>query len=236
MTITFENDNDVIIYGLEKIISYARRTEQVFVAQCVWWLASIIGLEQGLVNYIDNIQSRIDVTIIPAKVPRTRRSVSPIPRVIQEDQRQEKVLKECEEYLRDSKRLREIAALKATGKTLTGLINPTPISKKFLRKKDRTHRQQSRPKPELPKTEGIDEAEIQRRKGEGECLRCAWPSGQKGSHRVADCRRPIKLSKGTACHPKAKKSPELKQASRHIPIEEESSEPGITEESSDDSL
>jgi hypothetical protein len=47
MTITFENDNDVIIYALEKIISYARRTQQIFVAQCVWWLASIIGLEQG---------------------------------------------------------------------------------------------------------------------------------------------------------------------------------------------
>jgi hypothetical protein len=57
MPITFENDNDVIIYALEKIISHARRTQQIFVAQCVWWLAAIIGLEQGLVNYIDNIQS-----------------------------------------------------------------------------------------------------------------------------------------------------------------------------------
>jgi hypothetical protein len=70
MTFTFENDNDVIVYALEMIISYARRTQQIFVAQCVWWLVSIIGLESGLVNYIDNLRSR---------------EVSPLPRDIQED-------------------------------------------------------------------------------------------------------------------------------------------------------
>jgi hypothetical protein len=75
MTVSFENDNDVIIYALEKIISYARRTQQIFVAHCVWWLASIIGLEQGLVNYIDNIQSRVDVTVIPEKVPSVEKTV-----------------------------------------------------------------------------------------------------------------------------------------------------------------
>jgi hypothetical protein len=89
MTITFENDNDVIIYALEKVISYARRTQQIFVAQCVWWLASIIGLELGLVNYIDNIQSRVDVTVIPEMVSRVGRTVSPTPRDNQEDQRQD---------------------------------------------------------------------------------------------------------------------------------------------------
>jgi hypothetical protein len=58
MTITFENDNDVIVYALEKIISHARRTQQVFVAQCVWWLVSIIGLEQGLIIPIDKLLGR----------------------------------------------------------------------------------------------------------------------------------------------------------------------------------
>jgi len=135
MTITFENDNDVIVYALEKIISTARRTQQIFVAQCVWWLASTIGLEKGLVVYIDNIQSRVNVSIIPEKVPRKERTVSPIPRDNQEDQRQDTILAECEEYLKDSRRLREIAALKATGKTLTGFINPTAISKKASKKK-----------------------------------------------------------------------------------------------------
>jgi hypothetical protein len=69
MTITFENDNDIIVYPLEKVISYARRTQQIFVAQCVWWLASIIGLEQGLVNYIDNIESRIKTFVDTEEVP-----------------------------------------------------------------------------------------------------------------------------------------------------------------------
>jgi len=54
MTITFKNDNNVIVYAFEKVISYAKRTQQIFVAQCVWWLASIIGLEPELIVYIDN--------------------------------------------------------------------------------------------------------------------------------------------------------------------------------------
>ena len=53
MTISFENKNNVIVYALEMIISYARGTQQIFVAQCIWWIASVIGLEQGLVTYID---------------------------------------------------------------------------------------------------------------------------------------------------------------------------------------
>jgi hypothetical protein len=241
MTITFENDNDVIVYALEKIISYARRTQQIFVAQCVWWLASIIGLEQGLANFIDNIQSRTDTTVIPENVPRVDRTVSPVPRDIQEDQRQDKVLKECEEYLKDSRRLRDIAALKATGKTLTGFINPTAISKKHLRKKDRHLRERDSSKPKTlisknKRTEGIQLSEINRRRSSGECLRCAWPSDRKGFHQVANCRRPIKLDKGTAIFPKAKDYLKATQAPQQNPDEEGTSESSSFEESSDDSL
>jgi hypothetical protein len=95
-------------------------------------------------------------------VPSIARAVSSIPRDNQEDQRQDTIRKECEEYLKDSRRLREIAALKATGRTLTGLINPTPISKKRLRKKDRVNSKQSNQASGHLKTEGIDDAEIQR--------------------------------------------------------------------------
>jgi len=232
MTITFENDNDVIVYALEKVISYARRTQQIFVAQCVWWLASIIGLEQGLANYIDNIQSRVNVTVIPEEASKVGRIVSPIPGDNQEDQRQDKILEECEEYLKDSKRLREIAALKATGKTYTGLINPTAISKKRLRKQHK-RKPVTLPKKDNSKTAGIDQAEIQRRRSTGECLRCAWPNDRKGNHRVADCIRPVKLDKGTAGLPKAKGYSE----ERRVPqVEEESSRSSSLEESSDDSL
>jgi hypothetical protein len=89
---------------LEKVIAYARRTQHIFVAHCVWWLASIIGLEQGLINHLDNIQSRVEVATpaealsedITSAVKDTRkqrkevpgsRKVSPTPRDLQEDWR-----------------------------------------------------------------------------------------------------------------------------------------------------
>jgi len=83
MTITFENNDDVIIYALEKSIAYARRTQQIFVAQCVWWLASILGLEQGLIIYIDILQRASR----EASVGTSGRGVSVTPRDIQEDSR-----------------------------------------------------------------------------------------------------------------------------------------------------
>jgi len=58
MTLTFENDNDVIVYALEKIISYARKNQYIFVAQSAWWLAATIGLTEGLVTHIDNLRKR----------------------------------------------------------------------------------------------------------------------------------------------------------------------------------
>jgi hypothetical protein len=51
---------------------------------------------------------------------------------------------------------------------------------------------------------GIDKAEIRRRKEAGECLGCAWPAERKGNHIVRDCRRPIKLDRGTANFPKGR--------------------------------
>jgi len=67
MTFTFENDNDVIVYALEKIISYARNNQYIFLARSVWWISSIIGLQQGLIIHIDNLRNRskTTVTIVP---------------------------------------------------------------------------------------------------------------------------------------------------------------------------
>jgi len=58
MTITFENDTDVIVYALEKIIAYARDKQYIFLVQSVWWISSIIGLQQGLITYIDNLTDK----------------------------------------------------------------------------------------------------------------------------------------------------------------------------------
>lgn len=117
---------------------------------------------------------------------------------------QDKVHKECEEYLKDSRRLWDIAALGSKGRTKTGQINPTPISKKALNKKDRPKRKQITPAEEGLKITGIDETEIQRRKETGECLCCAWPSDRKGAHSVKDRCRPIKLDIRTCSYPKNK--------------------------------
>jgi hypothetical protein len=235
MPITFENDNDVIVYALEKVISYARRTQQIFVAQCVWWIAGIIGLEESLVIYIDRLHGRT----VEEKQP-TKGFGNPVNQVTPElqdpedqasqEDHQDRILRDCEEYLKDSRRLRDIAALKATGKTLTGCINPTAISKKRLKKKDRRKGKPAEvSRKDTSSLAGIDSTEIGRRKETGECLRCAWPSDRKGAHRVKDCRRPIKLSKGTAVHLKSKNFQERLQ-------KEISDAETCSEESSDDSL
>ena len=59
MTITFANDSEIIVYTLEKIISFARENQYLFVANCAWWIAGEIGLDRGLVIHIDNLASRI---------------------------------------------------------------------------------------------------------------------------------------------------------------------------------
>jgi len=56
MTITFKSENNVKVYALEKIISYARKHQYIFVAQSVWWIASVIGLEDGLATHIQNLR------------------------------------------------------------------------------------------------------------------------------------------------------------------------------------
>jgi hypothetical protein len=75
MTITFEHDSDVIVYGLEKIISFARENQYLFVANCVWWIAGIIGLDIGLQLYIDNLEPR-KATIVNRAISETPRDIA----------------------------------------------------------------------------------------------------------------------------------------------------------------
>jgi hypothetical protein len=82
MPITFGNNNDVIVYALEKIISFARINQYIFVPHCIWWLVSIIGLEPGLIIYIDNLHKLSKIS----KVGKAR-EISATPRDIQEDPR-----------------------------------------------------------------------------------------------------------------------------------------------------
>jgi len=208
MPVTFENDNDIIVYALECVIADARRTQQIFVAQCVWWLASIIGLERELVSHIDKLQGEGDTIKLQTGKNTTPqellpREVSDTPRDLDENSRVDQILDHTEQYLKESKLLREIAALKTSRTTTTGRINPLGKTKKSLRKNQQISKDVAVNKNnDFSKIAGIDISEIRRRRAAGECLRCAWPSNRKGNHRVKDCRRQIKLDKETAIFPR----------------------------------
>jgi len=190
MPVTFNNNNEIIVYALECVIAHARRTQQIFVAHCVWWLAAIIGLEQGLVSHIDRLQ---DVRN-PSPSEQLPREVSTTPKDLAKDQQ--------------------------SGQALAGQINKKRKSKKSPKGKETVSREKQM---NFSKTEGINNSEISRRKAAGECLCCAWPCDRKGRHQVKDCKRQIKLDKGTALYPKGES-----QQRPVVPLEE-----GNLEDSSD---
>jgi hypothetical protein len=127
MSITFENDNDIIVNALEKVISFARSTQQIFVAQCIWWLASIIGLERELEIHISNLHGRtivakpVKIETGPSELPdRSLRFSAVLEEVLTADKpapcapkdtgenlRQDRYLKGCNEFLRESQRQQE---------------------------------------------------------------------------------------------------------------------------------
>jgi len=146
MTITFENDNDVIVYTLEKMIAYARNNQYIFVAQCVWWLVSVIGLQSGLVTYIDYLRIRSEVAnkeiTESSELSKTTpeesntsfvhsdriqniqniRAISSTPWDLAEDQRLDKVLDSAEQFVGNSAQARNNLRL--------GRINPLASTKK----------------------------------------------------------------------------------------------------------
>jgi hypothetical protein len=216
MTITFENDNDVIVYGLEKIISYARSNQYIFLAQSVWWISSIIGLQEELILHIDKLkdQNNIDrleiskdsttqvkitniedVLIHPERLARLQEidsdyidSESTSISTTETDIHNE-VIENCEAFLAQSQEER-----KAIGRC-TRLA-----SREVKRKADRIAKRKAK-KPIRTfgtQTEGIDGSELRRRKAAGECQRCAWPQDRKGGHQTLDCFRWKRLEKGTA--------------------------------------
>jgi hypothetical protein len=213
MTISFKNDNDVIVYSLQKIISYARHNQYNFLAQSVWLISSIIGLQQGLIIYIDNLKVRSDNKIftsryeksILAKPSNSSLHIHPS-RVTQiqtfdgdySDSREEtisttksdihnEVIEHCEAFLGQSKK-----ESKAIGR------KKRQASKSIKRKANKSNPV----KNHKTQTEGIDINELRPRKAAGECQRCAWPRDRIGGHKTLECFRWKRLDKGTAPFPK----------------------------------
>jgi hypothetical protein len=63
MPITYDSDKDIIVYALEKIITYAWNIRYIFLAQSIWWISLVIAFQQGLVVHIDNLRLRRKVPI-----------------------------------------------------------------------------------------------------------------------------------------------------------------------------
>jgi predicted solute-binding protein len=128
-TITFENDNDHIVYVLDNIISFARNHQYFFVAAWVWWLSSIIGLQNGLIKYFDNLEltteqfKQLPIPIGIEKRPSHPDGATQIETTIEdssesavkepetlEGNTEEIILDDCEEFLRQSIRERKVTA------------------------------------------------------------------------------------------------------------------------------
>jgi len=84
MSIIFENDIDIIVSALEKIISYARDIQYIVLALSVWWISSIIRLQRRWVIHNNNLK-KCSETII-ATSPNIK-EVSATPGDTQEESR-----------------------------------------------------------------------------------------------------------------------------------------------------
>jgi len=165
MPITLEKDNDVIVYAFEKIISYARENQYIFLAQSIWWIASIISLQQGLTIHIDNLKNRSNVT--PAAVPKPasvvqtdcnqrgpdnvhpdtisqvicEREISAASIDLTEDRRVDNILDHTQQFQEDSSR--------AWNQWQQNQVNPLPQTKTQLKKARKVKRlQEARNKAE----------------------------------------------------------------------------------------
>ena len=113
-------------------------------AQCVWWLASIIGLESGLVIHIDNLRKRESSATLekgvgnihPDRIQQipSERAISSTPRDLAEDLRIDRVLEAAEKCISSSERLRNTWQ--------RNRINPLPQSKNQLKKARKVKRLQ----------------------------------------------------------------------------------------------
>jgi hypothetical protein len=219
MTITFESDKDVIVFALEKIISYARENRYIFLAQSVWWISSIIGLQQGLVVHIDNLKLRSEARVFASELTPAVNPEGPVisPRQVSSDivhpARLVRIQNSDESYITSDGDSVSTTETDIHNKAIEDCELFLEQSKQERKAIGRITRQASRvvkkkinqKKPIKTfgtQTEGIEGSELRRRKAAGECQRCAWPQDRKGDHKTLDCLRCKRLKKGTAPFPK----------------------------------
>jgi len=220
MPITFENENVVIVYAFEKVLSFARNSQHIFLAQSIWWISSILGLQQGLIIHIDNLkarsESRLGLSVHQPSVSESEplTTFGPSPNQYIHPDRIGRV-KTSEGDLPDSD-------IESISTAETGIHNEIlnncelfleqskqerKVIGRRLRQTSRVMKKKSKKEARRKlktfgtQTEGIDGSKLRRRKAAGECQRCAWPQDRKGSHRTFDCFRWKRVEKGTAPFP-----------------------------------
>jgi len=160
MTITFENDSDVIVYALEKIISFAREKQYLFVANCAWWIAGTLGLDSGLTIFIDNLESR-GRTYRPREISNTPRDIVRIASVdLEQINLEEKIIQQ-----RSPPKASRVARTKLADpdyipdplrRTRKGRTNPIPQSKTQLKKARQAKRREEIQKERLEEIRSSD--------------------------------------------------------------------------------
>jgi len=220
MTITFKSDKDVIVYALERIISYARDNQYIFRAQSIWWIASIIGLQEGLVIRIDNLKVRSDIgrtKRIPTPTADrdsfyTSKKEQSIPghnihpsRIDQIQGSEDSFIGTDTESISTTESEIHVEVIK----TCELFMEQSKQERKAVGRKNRQLSRIDKKKAKKQKkersfktfrsqTEGMDDNELHHRKSAGECQCCAWPQDRKGGHKTLDCFRWKRLDKGTA--------------------------------------
>jgi len=221
MTVSCENDNNVIVYALEKIIDYTRKNQYIFVVQRVCWIASSFGLSEGLVMHIDNLRIRSEVYQAPSVAYSYSGHIHPewLPLIEQaisgqedqfsqdleksvseqsstsEDFFHDQISMNCEDFLKESQIERKKIARR-------NLQVSKRISKETARKIRKDNNKPQKNYNGL--SQGIEASEILRRKRADECQHCAWPRHREEGHNTLECFRWAKIENGTAPFPKRK--------------------------------
>jgi len=192
MPITFEKDNNVIVYAFEKIIAFCWDNQYIYIAQCIWWISSVVRLQQGITIHIDNTWlwgSTIAEDILSVAVSYENGKIytdqighfrDSVDKSDNESNRLDSVLKTTEELLNLSKRQRNNFQ-KTKWELSNGVENAWEITKTYQ-----------------TQTDGMEDSELNRRKAAKDCQCCAWPRYIESSHNTLDCFCWKRLEKGTA--------------------------------------
>lgn len=174
MTITFENDKDIIVYTFEKILLSSRERQLLFAAHCVLWLAAISGSPQGLLNHIDSLPERAEL------------GAKSNPQDIRDEQSmtsgsadQDIIHRNCEEFLQEFMSKCKVISYHQMG--YCKRLNTMKKNRKDCR----------------AQIKRISKKEIHHRAIARECQPSAWPLDRPGAHRTTCCVNSVCLVKGT---------------------------------------